>query len=150
MDLPHVPIGDRGPLPHGHSSVSTPKQQRDGILTLPISKGFCDTLYPASFEVSFSNGARTPRGGTNLKLASYVVNSLKREGCVLGTFVPVEFALGVSERLQKRQQVQPLSFGKVLIEQPTALCFSRMELDGLLNVGGSAVMEKGGPSAQTP
>ena len=23
----HVPIGDRGPLPHGHGSVSTPKQQ---------------------------------------------------------------------------------------------------------------------------
>jgi len=48
---------DRGPLPHGHGSVSTPKQQRAGILTLPISKDFRDTLYSGSFQVSFSNGA---------------------------------------------------------------------------------------------
>ncbi len=54
MDSPHVPIGDRGPLPHGHGSVSTPRQQRGGILALPISKGFRDTLYSGLSEASFS------------------------------------------------------------------------------------------------
>ncbi len=63
MDSPNVPIGDRVPLPHGHGSVSTPKQQRGGILTLPIAKGFCDTLYSGSFEVSFSNDPVQPIAG---------------------------------------------------------------------------------------
>ncbi len=62
MDSPPVPIGDRGPLPHGHGSVRTPKQQRGGSLTLPTYRGFCYSLYSGSFEVSFSNGARAPLG----------------------------------------------------------------------------------------
>ncbi len=62
MDSPPVPICDRGPLPHGHGSVSTPKQQRGGILTLPFAKGFSDTLYSGSSEVSFSNGASSSWG----------------------------------------------------------------------------------------
>ena len=61
--LATCPIGDRGPLPHGHGSVSTPKQQRAGILTLPISKDFRDTLYSGSFEVSFSKWASASWGG---------------------------------------------------------------------------------------
>ena len=71
MDSPHVPIGDRVPLPHGHGSVITPKQPRGGILTLLIPKGFCETLYSESFEVSFSKWGQRFLGA-GLRLGFYI------------------------------------------------------------------------------